>query len=104
MVSSELNVGGVKTERLLNVLDKIGADEYISGPGTKDYIDVDSFKEKDVKLYWYEYQHPVYPQIKGEFIPYLSVVDLLFNTGSEAIRYTREGLKDALKLDESYLK
>ena len=87
IVSSELNVEGVKTERLVNILKKIGADEYITGPGAKDYIEVNSFKENDIKLYWYEYQHPVYPQIRGDFIPCLSAIDLLFNTGGEAIRY-----------------
>lgn len=104
ITSSELNIEGVKTERLLNTLKKIEANEYISGPGTKGYIEVNSFKENNIKLYWYEYQHPVYPQIRGEFIPYLSVIDLLFNTGDEAMRYIREGSKNALKLDERCLK
>lgn len=104
ITSSELNIEGVKTERLLNTLKKIEANEYISSPGAKDYIEIDKFKEKDIKLFWYEYQHPVYPQIRGEFMPYLSVIDLLFNTGDEAIRYIREGSKNALKLDERCLK
>jgi len=104
VLSSELNIEGMKTERLVNMLKKIGADEYISGPGARDYIDVNSFEENNIKLYWYEFQHPVYPQIRGEFIPYLSVIDLLFNTGGEAIRYIREGSQNALKLDEGCLK
>ena len=104
MVSSELKVGGVKTERLVNLLKKIGATEYISSLGARDYIKVNSFKENNIKLYWYEYQHPVYPQIRGEFMPYLSIVDLLFNVGDEAVRYIREGSKNALKLDERSLK
>ncbi|MDD5509200.1 MAG: WbqC family protein [Dehalococcoidales bacterium] len=98
-VSSDLEIGGVKTERLVNTLQKIGADEYVSGPGAKDYIDVDSLREKGIKLYWYEYQHPVYPQIRGEFVPYLSVIDLLFNTGAEAVRYIREGAKGVIRLE-----
>jgi len=99
--SSELtDIAGEKSDRLLFLLEKMGADEYISGPAAKDYIEIDKFKEKGIKLYWYEYQHPVYPQIKGEFIPYLSAIDLLFNTGDEAIKYIREGSKNALILDE----
>ena len=65
IVSSELDSEGAKTERLLDILEKIGADEYVSGPGAKDYIEVNAFKENNIKLYWYEYQHPVYPQIRG---------------------------------------
>jgi hypothetical protein len=105
MKSSEFgDITGQKTDRLLLVLEKIGADEYVSGPGAKEYINIGVFKEKGIKLYWYEFQHPVYPQIRGEFISYLSAIDLLFNTGGEAAGYIREGAKDALKLDERCLK
>lgn len=93
---------GKSTERLLLILEKIGADTYIGNPGSKEYIEVDRFKEKGMDLYWYEYQHPVYPQIRGEFVPYLSAIDLLFNTGELSCQYIREGSKDALKLDESF--
>ena len=34
-----------------------------------------------------EFKHFEYPQLKGDFIPYLSVIDLLFNVGSEAENY-----------------
>ncbi len=104
MRSSELKVEGTKTERLINLLKKIGDDEYISNPGSRDYLEVNRFRENNIKLYWYEYEHPVYPQIRGEFIPYLSVIDLLFNVGDEAVRYIREGARNALKLDEMSLK
>ncbi len=100
MKSSEIDdISGEKTDRLLRVLEEIGADEYIGNPGARDYIESDKFKEHGIKLYWYEYQHPVYPQIRGDFIPYLSAIDLLFNTGNEAVNFIMEGAKDALKLD-----
>ena len=104
IVSSDLSIEGVKTERLLTTLKKLGASEYISGPGAKNYLEVNGFRENNIKLYWYEYQHPVYPQIRGEFIPYLSVIDLLLNTGDAAIKHLREGARGALKLEEGYLK
>lgn len=98
--SSEFHIKGVKTERLIKILKEIDATKYITGPGTRDYIESDRFKENNIELYWYEYQHPVYPQIRGDFIAYLSVLDLLFNTGDEAISYIREGSKNALTLDK----
>lgn len=98
--SSELTgLTGKKTDRVLSVLEKIGADEYISTEGTKVYLETDKFKQKGIKLYWYIYNHPVYPQMGNDFIPYLSAVDLLFNTGGKAIGYIREGLKNALFLE-----
>jgi len=89
--SSELQTSGSKTDRLIPILKELKADEYISGPAAKDYIEEDKFG--DIKLTWFEYNHPIYPQIRGDFIPYMSVLDLLFNTGEEAIKYIREGTK-----------
>jgi len=64
----------------------LGAKEYItgSGPGSKRYIDESEFKKRNIELTWQEYEHPKYNQLFGEFVPYLSVLDLLFNHGEEA--------------------
>jgi len=98
--SSGLGVEGVQTEHLINISNKVGADEYISGPAAKDYIEVDKFKRAGIRLYWHEFHHPSYPQLYGDFIPYISVIDLLFNTGRDAINYIREGGEKSLLLDE----
>jgi WbqC-like protein family len=68
---------------LIGILDELGADEYISGPAAQSDIEVEKFKESGKTLYWYEFAHPVYPQLFGGFVPYLSAVYLLFNV-SEA--------------------
>jgi hypothetical protein len=102
--SSELNgIQGNKTDRLLSILHNIGINEYVASPGSKDYIEAHKFLESGIKLYWYEFQHPDYPQKSGDFIPYLSVIDLLCNTGSQAGLYIRQGLKNSLKLDDIFL-
>jgi hypothetical protein len=36
---------------------------------------------------WQQFNHPVYPQLHGEFIPYLSSIDLLFNCGIDGARH-----------------
>ena len=101
ILSSELNVEDRKTNRLINILNKIGADEYVSGPAARSYIEIEKFKTERIELYWYEFNHPSYSQLYGDFIPYLSVIDLLFNVGDEAINYIREGTQN--KLDERCL-
>jgi hypothetical protein len=101
--SSEIqDIDGRKTDRLFPVLEQIGAYEYITSPGTKNYLEINKFKERGIKVYWYEFQHPKYPQNKGDFIPYLSIIDLLFNTGNKSGNYIREGAKDSLKLDSMF--
>jgi len=97
ILSSDLNVSGKKTDRLLNVLEKIGADEYVSGPAAKAYIEIEKFKERGIQLYWFEFNHPVYPQLYGDFISHLSVIDLLFNVGDESLEVIRKGERNALK-------
>jgi hypothetical protein len=88
---------GQKTDRILYILEKIGADESIVGPTARTYTDKQKFADKNIQLYWYEFNHPVYPQLEEEFIPYLSVIDLIFNNGENAINYIRKGNNNALK-------
>lgn len=88
---------GAKEERLLNLLNVIGADDYISGPSAKDYIQPQAFLQMKINLHWFEFEHPEYPQFQGDFIPFLSVVDLLFNLGEKSIEYIREGAKNAIR-------
>ena len=67
-----------------------GATHYLSGIGAKDYYDNKPFEEANIKVLWQDFKHPVYPQLHGEFIPYLSSIDLLFNCG---IKKSREILR-----------
>lgn len=95
--SSDLPTNGSKTDRLITLLNKIGADEYISGPGAKDYIDESKFEREGIDLYWHHFDHPTYQQPHGEFVSHLSVIDLLFSTGERSMSLIREGEKNALE-------
>ena len=48
------------------------------------YIDENRFNEREIKLSWQRYNHPIYNQLHKEFIPYLSIIDLLFNEGEKS--------------------
>jgi hypothetical protein len=37
------------------------------------------FAQAGIAVRWQEFKHPVYPQLHGEFVSHLSVVDWLFN-------------------------
>lgn len=76
-------------ERIMTILKKLKATKYItgSGPGSKRYINEDDFKKEGIELEWQDYKHKEYKQLNGEFIPYMSVLDLLFNKGPYSNQY-----------------
>lgn len=79
-----------KTERLVSICQQAGASEYISGPAAKDYIQAGLFEESSIKLTWFNYEnYPEYPQLWGKFVHHVSIIDLLFNCGTEAPNYMR---------------
>jgi len=85
--SSELAVEGQKTDRLIAVLAKVGADQYISGPSARDYIEDDKFKASGIGLEYMVYNYPEYPQLYPPYDAFVSILDLLFMTGPEAPKY-----------------
>lgn len=79
--ASSLNPEGKSTELLLDLCKKTGADTYLSGMGGKKYMDESRFAAEGINLEFSEFKHPAYPQLWGDFIPNLSILDLLFNCG-----------------------
>lgn len=79
-----------QTERLASLCIQAGGTEYISGPAAKDYIKEEIFSNMNIKLTWFDYSdYPVYPQLWGEFVHGVTILDLLFNCGKEAYRYMK---------------
>ncbi|MFH2204219.1 MAG: WbqC family protein [Elusimicrobiota bacterium] len=90
--SSALEANGAKTELLVEICRKVGARRYLSPVRSKEYIGEGAlFRDHEITLEYHYYQHPKYTQLHGEFIPYLSVVDLLFNHGEESLAIIRSG-------------
>lgn len=78
VLASNLGVSGKKNDLLISQCKALGADTYLSGAGGKDYIDVERFGQEGLKVIFQDFQYPVYPQLWGEFVPNLSIVDYLF--------------------------
>jgi hypothetical protein len=94
--SSDYTTSGSGTEKLINLLRLIRADEYVSGPSASSYIDIDKFRKAKIALYWYQPEYPVYPQLWGGFVPYLSAIDLIFNAGSRSMQLIRDAGRNAV--------
>lgn len=84
--SSELNVTGTQTERLISICRTVGADVYLSGPGGRQYMDLALFDAARIEVRFQEFHVPSYPQpfMQHGFIANLSVVDALFGCGRGA--------------------
>jgi len=82
--SSELGVPGDRNTRLINICRHFGADRYLSGNAAQDYLDVAGFADEGIAVEWQNFQHPEYPQQYGEFVPFLSAIDLLLNCGPDS--------------------
>jgi hypothetical protein len=86
--SSQLpGIDGLKTDRLIQILKQVGARRYISGPSARDYIEPEKFERAGITLEYMEYNYPDYPQLYPPFDPYVTILDLLFMTGKEALHY-----------------
>ena len=77
--SSELGVTGNSSQKLLNICKKFNATEYISTIGSKEYLDEELFKQANIPIIYYEYEHPTYKQKGKIFLEKMSILDLLFN-------------------------
>jgi len=84
-----LGAAGTSTERVIDLLRKLDADAYLSGPSAQDYIDEDLFRKNKIRLEYKTYDYEPYPQRHGDFVGAVSVLDLIANTGPEARRYLK---------------
>lgn len=79
-----------KSERLVDLCVQAGANEYISGPAAKNYLEKPFFSERDIRVTWIDYSdYPEYPQSWGAFSHEVSILDLLFNCGEHSKNYMK---------------
>lgn len=88
--SRDYPVQGTKTDRLLSICRAAAATHYLSGPAAKVYMELDKFAAADIDVDFVDYAgYPEYPQLHGAFEHGVSILDLLFHTGADAIRYMK---------------
>lgn len=88
---SDLNISGSKNDLIINICKEEKADIYVFGAMGKDYAEEEKFLVNGISVYFQEYNHPVYPQLWGDFISHLSVLDILFNVEKEKVLDTIMG-------------
>jgi hypothetical protein len=78
------------TQRLIAICQHLQGDAYLSGAEGRNYLQTDTFQQAGLDLFFQDVSPPVYPQLHGDFIPYLSALDVLLNIGDDAQTVIRE--------------
>jgi hypothetical protein len=86
--SSDYTLCDGKTDRLVTICKQAGAATYVSGPNARAYMEPERFAEAGIELVYFDYDgYPEYPQFHPPFDHFVSLLDLIFNTGSDARRH-----------------
>lgn len=96
---------GKKDLRLAAICKEINCNNYLSAQGSAAYIELEKpggvFPENNINLFYHHYEHPAYAQQHGEFLPYMCILDLLFNCGfNNALQVIRTGRKKSFTYSE----
>lgn len=83
---SELGIDSAKQDLIIDICKKTKADAFVFGAMGKNYADEALFRQNNIRIYFQEYSHPSYPQVWGEFAPYMCILDALFMLGPERTR------------------
>jgi hypothetical protein len=76
-------------ERLVAITKYFGAGTYLAGVGGRGYMTLDTYKRNRIEVVFQDFKHPVYEQLFGDFEPYMSIIDLLFNHGDKSLTILR---------------
>lgn len=86
-LSSDLNIQGSGTERLVKISLELGANKYLTGMGGLNYLNYALFEKKGIEVEFINYAKTPYPQNSDKFNPYVTVLDLIAFTGKEGIKF-----------------
>jgi hypothetical protein len=87
--SQQLGIGGSSSQRLHDIVLSLEGSIYITGHGAANYLDHQLFTQSGIEVEYMDYECSPYPQLHGEFLPYVSALDLVANCGPAGRRHIR---------------
>lgn len=91
LLSEMKGIDGKKNELVINIGNYFDANIYLSGNGARVYNDERQFKENNIEIVYQKFNHPEYNQLNtSSFIPFLSIIDLLFNEGKDGVYFLKQ--------------
>src|SRR5688500_15716933 len=91
MRSSELiDIQGQKTDRVIDILKRVGATHYICGASASSYMEPEKFDLAGITFEYMEYKYPEYSPLYPPYEPYISILYLIFMRGKESCSYIEQ--------------
>jgi hypothetical protein len=88
--ASQMQLSNYPTDRLIDICQALDCDTYLAGVAGEGYMDLERFQRRGLRVIFQDFKHPEYPQLFGDFISHLSIVDMLFNCGPSSMHRIRE--------------
>lgn len=83
-LSSELKLKNKKSDLILEICNFFKVNEYVTGLGSKSYLDQKRFIENNINIIYLEPKNNFYNQYNYKnFVPNLSILDYLYNNGNK---------------------
>jgi len=73
--SSELTITSKKSDLVFDLCQHFGSQHYLSGSLGRDYLIKEDFSKAEIIIEYQNFKSTVYPQLWGDFIPYLGILD-----------------------------
>ncbi len=88
--SSAFDLTEDKTQRLVDICKSLSVTDYYTGPSAKQYMDEEKFNKENIKVHYFNYsEYPEYNQLHPPFEHGVTILDLIFNEGSNAVKYMK---------------
>ncbi len=81
-----LGIEGSGSPRVLDIVRSLAGTVYVTGHGARNYLDHQAFEDAGIAVRYMQYRCLPYPQLHGEFTPYVSGLDLFANCGKDGAR------------------
>jgi len=88
----DLGVPGSSSQRVYEIVSELQGTVYITGHGASRYLDHFLFDADGIEIDYMEYECRDYPQLHGEFTPYVSSLDLIANCGPAGSEFICSGV------------
>lgn len=81
VLSSKLNTKGLKSQKILNILLNLGSNFYITGFGSKNYLDEGLFKKNKIEIEYFDFENIDFEDnLMNNNLKNVSILELMFKT------------------------